>query len=146
MALRTTAKLLSSVSSVGTLSIASALLGTASAIPAHAEDGNLSRIGHIIVIYQENWSFDSLYGQFPGAENGGRWDHVPPPVRSDGWGVGVRVPTIVVSPLARRGAVDSHEMETVSILKLIERRFHLAPLGTRDADPKIGDLSSVLAD
>jgi hypothetical protein len=37
-------------------------------------------------------------------------------------------------------------METVSILKLIERRFHLAPLGTRDADPKMGDLSSVLAD
>ena len=28
---------------------------------------SLRRIGHIIVIYQENWSFDSLYGQFPGA-------------------------------------------------------------------------------
>src|SRR3977135_1033382 len=28
---------------------------------------NLSDIKHIIVIYQENWSFDSLYGQFPGA-------------------------------------------------------------------------------
>src|ERR1700692_787064 len=25
------------------------------------------RLQHIIVIYQENWSFDSLYGQFPGA-------------------------------------------------------------------------------
>jgi phospholipase C len=25
------------------------------------------RLDHIIVIYQENWSFDSLYGQFPGA-------------------------------------------------------------------------------
>ena len=25
------------------------------------------RLRHIIVIYQENWSFDSLYGQFPGA-------------------------------------------------------------------------------
>src|SRR6185436_14256180 len=24
-------------------------------------------INHIIVIYQENWSFDSLYGEFPGA-------------------------------------------------------------------------------
>jgi len=24
-------------------------------------------INHVIVIYQENWSFDSLYGQFPGA-------------------------------------------------------------------------------
>src|ERR1700737_2827040 len=27
----------------------------------------LRRIKHIIVIYQENWSFDSLYGLFPGA-------------------------------------------------------------------------------
>jgi phospholipase C len=29
---------------------------------------NLKSIKHIIVIYQENWSFDSLYGQFPGAD------------------------------------------------------------------------------
>ena len=28
---------------------------------------NLTEIKHIIVIYQENWSFDALYGQFPGA-------------------------------------------------------------------------------
>ena len=27
----------------------------------------VQRLRHIIVIYQENWSFDSLYGQFPGA-------------------------------------------------------------------------------
>src|SRR5438445_4581795 len=27
----------------------------------------VQRLQHIIVIYQENWSFDSLYGQFPGA-------------------------------------------------------------------------------
>src|SRR5260221_12166908 len=27
----------------------------------------LKRIDHIIVIYQENWSFDSLYGLFPDA-------------------------------------------------------------------------------
>jgi phospholipase C len=77
-------------------------------------------------------------------ENGGRWDHVPPPVRADGWGVGVRVPTIIVSPFVRRGAVDNHEYETVSILKLIERRFHLAPLAARDANPKISDLTTVL--
>src|SRR6516165_2926116 len=31
--------------------------------PDHA----LSRIKHFVVIYQENWSFDSLYGLFPGA-------------------------------------------------------------------------------
>jgi len=28
---------------------------------------NLKQIDHIIVIYQENWSFDSLYDLFPGA-------------------------------------------------------------------------------
>src|SRR5262249_60726653 len=27
----------------------------------------IQRLRHIIAIYQENWSFDSLYGQFPGA-------------------------------------------------------------------------------
>src|SRR5690242_10964783 len=31
-------------------------------------DRRLQRIGHVIVIYQENWSFDSLYGLFPGAD------------------------------------------------------------------------------
>src|SRR5262245_26102671 len=27
----------------------------------------LSQIDHFVVIYQENWSFDGLYGSFPGA-------------------------------------------------------------------------------
>src|SRR5215468_1094043 len=30
-------------------------------------DSKLRDIKHIVVIYQENWSFDSLYGLFPGA-------------------------------------------------------------------------------
>jgi phospholipase C len=30
-------------------------------------DSKLRRVKHIVVIYQENWSFDSLYGLFPGA-------------------------------------------------------------------------------
>ena len=33
---------------------------------AHAADNPTNPINHVIVIYQENWSFDSLYGQFPG--------------------------------------------------------------------------------
>lgn len=32
-----------------------------------AEDGGSRRIKNVIVTYQENWSFDSLYGLFPGA-------------------------------------------------------------------------------
>jgi acid phosphatase len=77
-------------------------------------------------------------------ENGGRWDHVPPPVRTDGWGVGVRVPGIIISPFVGRGVIDNHEYETVSILKLIERRFGLAPLSSRDADPAVSDLTTAL--
>ena len=73
-------------------------------------------------------------------ENGGRWDHVPPPVRADGWGTGVRVPTIIVSPYARQGFIDHREYETVSILKLIEFRFNLPTLAQRDADPAVNDL------
>jgi phospholipase C len=65
-------------------------------------------------------------------ENGGRWDHVPPP-QVDRWGPGVRVPTIVISPFARRRYVDHTYYDTTSILKLIERRWNLPPLGPRDA-------------
>jgi phospholipase C len=74
-------------------------------------------------------------------ENGGRWDHVPPPV-VDRWGPGMRVPTIVISPFARRGFVDHTYYDTTSILRLIERRWDLAPLGSRDAAAH--DLSNAL--
>ena len=72
-------------------------------------------------------------------ENGGFWDHVAPPV-VDRWGPGSRVPAIVISPFARRGYVDHHRYDTTSILALIEHRWGLAPLSTRDAaaDPLSG--------
>jgi len=79
------------------------------------------------------WTYD---------EHGGRWDHVTPPM-GDSWGVGTRVPTIVISPFTRGGNVDGTQLETVSILKLIERRYHLAPLSARDANPAVNDLTQV---
>src|SRR5215472_3318106 len=48
------------------LAVLPAALGAANVPVVHAA-GPLDRIDHIIVIYQENWSFDSLYGLFPGA-------------------------------------------------------------------------------
>jgi hypothetical protein len=39
--------------------------------------------------------------------------------------------------------VDHTPLETVSTLKLVERRFHLAPLSARHANPAVGDLASV---
>jgi len=35
---------------------------------AVAQSAGLEKIQHVIVIYQENWSFDGLYGKFPGAD------------------------------------------------------------------------------
>jgi acid phosphatase len=65
-------------------------------------------------------------------ENGGRWDHVAPP-KGDRWGPGTRVPAIIVSPLAKPRCIDHAVYDTTSILKTIEVRWNLPPLGTRDA-------------
>ena len=34
---------------------------------ADTQSRGIEKIGHVIVIYQENWSFDGLYGMFPEA-------------------------------------------------------------------------------
>ena len=72
-------------------------------------------------------------------EHGGFADHVPPP-RADRWGPGERVPTIVISPYAKKHFVDHTTYDTTSILAFIEKRWGLAALSTRDghADPLSG--------
>lgn len=65
-------------------------------------------------------------------EGGGFWDHVVPPM-PDAYGCGTRVPALLISPWARRGYIDHHIADTTSILGLIEARFALEPLQTRDA-------------
>jgi acid phosphatase len=76
-------------------------------------------------------------------ENGGFWDHVPPPSGTgwgDRWGPGTRIPTIIVSPYAKRGYIDKTPYDTTSILKLITKRFSLEPLpGVR---ANMGDLTA----
>lgn len=72
---------------------------------------------------------------------GGGWDHVAPPV-VDRWGPGTRVPAVIISPLARRGHVDHTTYDTTSILRTIEARWRLDPLGTRDA--AANDLANAL--
>ena len=74
-------------------------------------------------------------------ENGGFWDHVAPPA-GDRWGPGSRIPTLIISPMARKHFVDHTLYDTTSILKLITRRFSLEPLpGVRE---NVGDLSGAL--
>jgi acid phosphatase len=75
------------------------------------------------------------------ADNGGIWDHVAPP-KIDRWGPGTRVPTIIISPFAKRHFIDHTTYDTTSILKLIETRWGLTPLGDRDAH--VADLTNTL--
>src|SRR5260221_6331311 len=45
-----------------------------------------AHVQHIVVVYQENWSFDSLYGQFPGVnglQNG--FDNLPQLEKTNGY-------------------------------------------------------------
>jgi phospholipase C len=76
-------------------------------------------------------------------EWGGFFDHVPPPPAPippgeyaagnvDGLR-GFRIPTLIISPFARRRHIASAVYDHASILRLIEWRWGLSPLTVRDA-------------
>ncbi|MFJ9447367.1 alkaline phosphatase family protein [Kitasatospora sp. NPDC101235] len=89
-------------------------------------------------------------------EHGGCYDHVPPPAGAASPGqqageagfdftrFGVRVPTVLVSPLIAHGTVfnvpgGSVPLDHTSVLKTIQQRWGVAPLTARDeAAPGIG--------
>jgi phospholipase C len=62
-------------------------------------------------------------------ESGGFFDHVPPP-QVDAYGLGIRVPTWVVSPWAKPGHLEPTVYEHSSVLKLIETAFDLPTLAS----------------
>src|SRR5712692_4548718 len=73
------------------------------------------------------WTSSALF--FTYDEGGGYFDHVAPP-KVDAYGLGFRVPTLVISPYARRGYISGQLYEHSSILKFIERRFGLPSLAS----------------
>ena len=62
-------------------------------------------------------------------EAGGYFDHMPPP-QLDAFGLGIRVPTWVISPWAKPGHVEGTLYEHGSILKFIEKVFGLPTLAS----------------
>lgn len=75
------------------------------------------------------WASTAIIVTFDGA--GGWYDHVPPPLIDD-QGLGFRVPTLVISPFAKKGYVSHVVMDHVSILKLIQWNWELPSLNTRN--------------
>lgn len=91
----------------------------------------------------ENWTVTQLNALMQGPDwdstavfitwddFGGFYDHVPPPTL-DSWGLGPRVPMLIISPYAKPGFISHTQYEFSSVLKFIETRFGLTTLGGRD--------------
>jgi len=62
---------------------------------------------------------------------GGFYDHVAPP-QVDRFGLGIRVPLLVISPYARKGHIDHRWGEFSSVLRFIEDNWGLTQLTHRD--------------
>ena len=109
-------------------------------------------IAEVISLLQQSPQWSGMVIVVTYDENGGAWDHVAPP-KGDLIGPGTRIPTIIVSPLAKAGTVDHTQYDTASILRLLTRRFALPVLpglAARDAAlkangaPPMGDLTNSL--
>jgi phospholipase C len=93
----------------------------------------------------ENWAVQQINAIMQGPQSqwnstvivmvwddwGGLYDHVPPPYR-DQYGLGLRVPLIIISPWAVQGVYHT-EIEFASVLRFMEETFNLPSLGTADA-------------
>jgi phospholipase C len=93
----------------------------------------------------ENWTVEQLNALMQGRQwdstvvfltwddFGGFYDHVAPPV-VDKFGLGPRVPLLIISPWVKRGHITHQTLEFSSVLKFIEQRFDLDPLTDRDEE------------
>lgn len=77
------------------------------------------------VMHSRYWRHTAIFLTWD--DFGGFYDHVAPP-RLDDISLGPRVPTIVISPYARRHHVDHTTYDFDSILRFIEDDFHLRTL------------------
>jgi phospholipase C len=81
-------------------------------------------------------------------EHGGFYDHVPPPLAPDEWAadgfdqLGFRVPSLIVGPYVKQGAVSSVHYDHTSVLKHLEGVYGLPPLTQRSS--AANDLSDAL--
>ncbi len=127
-----------------------------STFAADAAAGNLPAVSWLVtgtendhpkgcaICASENWAVNQINAIMQGPDwnstaifmtwddFGGFYDHVPPPA-VDQFGLGPRVPLIIISPYAKRGYISHTQYEFSSILKFIEELYGLPPLTQRDA-------------
>jgi len=145
--------------------LADAAAGRLPAVSFYKPQGNLNQhpgsstvalgdahIASVVAALEKSPQFARMLIVVTYDENGGFWDHVRVP-KGDRWGPATRVPTIIVSPLAKKGFVDKTPYDTASILRFITRRWNLAPLPgvelrdralAANGEAPMGDLSAAL--
>ena len=146
--------------------IADAIAGRLPAVTFYKPQGNLNlhagysdiesgdaHVANVIEHLKKSPQWQDMVIVIAFDENGGWWDHVAPP-QGDRWGPGSRVPAIVVSRYAKKGAVDHNFYDTTSILRFITRLHDLplleglaarnAAFAARGARPP-GDLTGTLS-
>jgi len=123
----------------------------------------VARVLSALVANPKVWSKTSVFITYD--ENGGWFDHVPPPTPPAGTvgehlrqplpstaqnvagpiGLGFRVPCLVVSPFSRGGNVVSETFDHTSLLRFLEQRFGTrVPNLTAWRRKAVGDLTSAL--
>lgn len=82
------------------------------------------------LMHGPDWSSSAVFLTWD--DFGGFYDHVPPPTL-DKFGLGPRVPLLIISPYAKTNFVSHTQYEFSSVLKFIEERYGLSALTERDA-------------
>ncbi len=122
-----------------------------------AQSGNLPAVSWLVTSMEdsehppystcagENWTVQQINAIMQGPDwdataifltwddFGGFYDHVPPPTL-DQYGLGPRVPLVIISPFAKQGYISHTQYEFSSVLKFIEDRFGLSSLTARDTE------------
>jgi phospholipase C len=88
---------------------------------------------HTALMRSSAWSSSAFLWTYD--DWGGWYDHVAPP-QVDAYGYGYRAPALLVSAYARKGYVDSTELDFTSGLKFIQENWAVAPLAERDRKAK----------
>jgi phospholipase C len=110
--------------------------------PVAYDEAAISQIVQALLAHPNIWAKTALFITYD--ENGGFFDHVPPPVPDPGTpgefltvptlpsaaqgirgpvGLGFRVPMTIVSPFAKGGFVSSDTFDHTSMLRFLETRF-----------------------
>jgi hypothetical protein len=112
--------------------------------PSDIKDGQ-AWVQSLITAIQESKYWPSTTIFLTWDDYGGWYDHVVPP-QVDKYGLGFRVPLLMVSPFAKHGHIDHALSDHTCLLKFIERTFGVGSVTQRDAGASdlLGALSTNL--